>query len=247
MKPAMASRQKITSVVFAFLFTFGLAGSAGAWGNAPTHVSMAQDLTGALPDGVDEELFLCAAVAADLGKTRLFQATNRGYVHSMEFAQSLLKVAGTNSTWRATALAWAVHMKVDDYGHLNCIPPEDPAHAIWELHVDVIFYHERRPGDPDWEAVNDGLGPECCDPKLIFLASQHYRQHYDAAVPLVWPHLVMLGLKNLKATIAAEYDYHRKFGNARVSQWWLDRHDLDGWPDCYRASVNEAQGWLNSQ
>ena len=212
MKPAMASRQKITSVVFAFLFTFGLAGSAGAWGNAPTHVSMAQDLTGALPVDVDEEVFICAAVAADLGKTRLFQAIDRGYIHSQKFAESLLEVAGTNPTWRATALAWAVHMKVDEYGHEECIPQEDPQHAIMELQVDTIIFREGSPlrNDPlDWEAVNDGLGPECCDPKLIFLASQHYRQHCDAAVPLVWPHLVMLGLKNLKATIAAEYEYHR--------------------------------------
>lgn len=247
MQPVRTLRTRLASGFLAFLLFLGLAGSAWAWGNAPTHVRMAHDLMGALPAGVDEEVFLCAAVAADLGKTRLFQATNRGYIHSWQFVESLLAVAGNNPKWRATALAWAVHMKVDDYGHLNCIPPEDPAHAIWELHVDIIFYHERRLEDPDWETVNDGLGPGCCDPRLIYKASRHYRKNGHPTVPLVWPELVRLGLKSLKAAIATEYDFIRIFGNPGVSRWWLAHHGCQGcqdWEDCYDDSVMAARDWL---
>jgi hypothetical protein len=225
-----------------------------AWGDAPTHASILHDvaLVSGIPSAIPANpgVFVQAAAAPDIAWTPLFRTTGRTYVHTPEFAKSLLAVARSSSEL-AMAYAWGAHVAADAAGESEYIPEAEPLHQLVEVAVDtVIFYdHTNFPlpsGFPSWEQVSVSF-----DANLLFRASVHYYQHVRR-VPLVWPWVATQTLQSLKATITAEYDYLKLKKDASLSLAFLA--DLAGkgllsspdFSQAYESSVTAAANWIKA-
>lgn len=230
-----------------------------AWGNAPTHFSILSDLVndnGSLPPAITAhpQVFVQAAAAPDIAWTALFRTTGRTYVHTPEFAGSLLAVAQDDAE-RAMAYAWGAHLAADAVGERSetnpdgYIPEAEPLHQLVEVAVDtVIFYdHASFPppfGFPSWDRVNVNF-----DADLLFRASLHYYRKVRR-VPLVWPWVATQALQSLRTSIAAEYDYLKLKKDASLSLAFLrDLAEKGVLPSAdfggaYEEAVGAARDWI---
>jgi hypothetical protein len=239
--------------------TLAAPAQALAWGNAPTHFGILYDLvkpvSPALPPAViaNSQAFIQAAAAPDLAWTPLFKTMGLTYVHSPEFAGSLLYVAkkSQNGKWLAMAYAWGAHLAADAVGHHSqanndgYIPEAEPLHSLVEVAVDtVVFYTFSPPVGDSWAQVNVSF-----DANLLYQASIHYYRHVKR-VPLVWPWVASQALNGLKNSINAEYSYINLKKDASLSQAFLnDLADKDILPSgdfspYYDASVAAAAMWI---
>jgi hypothetical protein len=233
-----------------------------AWGNAPTHFSIGYKLvtTGAVPiSSGNYQAFGRAAAAPDLAWTPLFKTMGLTYVHSPEFAGSLLYVAkkSQNGKWLAMAFAWGAHLAADAEGHHSdtnangYIPEAEPMHSLVEVAVDtVVFYPDSDPdyappsGYSSWAEVNVSF-----DANLLYQASIHYYRNVKR-VPLVWPWVASQALNGLKNSINAEYSYIKLKKDSSLSQAFLndlaDNHILPSaeFVTYYDKSVDAAAAWI---
>ena len=241
------------TVLSCFLVLF-FAGTALPWGNGPTHFSIGYDVISTDSNGVisseHENLFIRANSCPDIAWTRVFKARGLEYVHSMEFAEYVYQVAvayyAWYPEWLATAYGWGAHLSADEVIHQH-ITEEQPTHQLIELSIDTIVYYGDGPPE-GWEQYN--VGPDCCNPWLIYLASKLYRQEHPG-VALVYPWRVLFALEGLRSTISAEYAYIQAKGNDDLSEWFLqlmiDQDNLEGdWHPYYDDSVDVAQTWIEN-
>ncbi len=246
----MRTGKALLVALAALLVMAGAAGSALAWGNAPTHLSIANDLIEKKGISVnDADVFIGAAVCPDLGKLELFRYKGWGFLHSLAFAEAMREVAldnqMTHPEWLDTANAWGgAHLAADEVGHEYIKDADETEHNLFELAVDTCIFYGGSPlgTDPlNWENVNQNLNTNCCDPELIFLASEGFCPNDER---LELKSLVPFALEMLKTQIALEYAYIKAKKNDRLSKWWLRVNDYGSWPRAYRKSVNAAYRWI---
>ncbi len=220
-----------------------------AWGNSPTHFSIAAGLADENPE-LTSPTFLRASAAPDIAWTTLFRSTGRTYVHSREFAESLRAVAQTDEE-RLMALAFGAHIVADEVGHGAYIPEASPVHDLVEVAIDTIIFYDHQqfplpPGVTAWEQVNVKF-----DPGLLFRASVHYAR--KKRVPLVWPWLAAQALESLKGSINVGYGYIKLKKNDDLSQAFLAELASQGvvpsadFSDTYDQAVAAAAAWINGQ
>jgi hypothetical protein len=229
---------------------------AFAWGGSPTHYSILYDLlsnSSSLPDAItgNPQAFVKAAVTPDLAWTPIFNTTGRNYVHTMDFAKSLLGAA-RNDSEMAMAYAWGAHLAADLAGERSganpsgYIPEVEPMHQLVEVAVDTVIFYTFPPpyGLTSWDQVTINI-----DPKLLFRASINYSQQMGQ-VPLVWPWMVNQALNGLKTANTAEFDYIKLKKDACLSLTFLKEltgkgilpsADFEGY---YDQSVDAAAAWV---
>ncbi len=231
-------------------------GLGWAWGNSPTHFSLATSLATVQPS-LNSTTFIRASAAPDIAWTPLFQSTGRTYVHSHEFAKSLLAVARTGEE-KLMALAYGAHLVADDVGHRSSanpdgyIPEASPVHDLVEMAIDTIIFYDREqfplpPGFSAWEQVNVGF-----DAKLLYRASLHYYRHVRR-VPLVWPWMAEQALESVRSGIVVGYGYIKLKKNADLSEAFLRELAEQGvvptadFSDAYAEAVSAAADWIAAQ
>ena len=226
------------------------------WGDAPTHPSILYDLLSgdvSLPDAIatNPQVFVQAAAAPDIAWTPLFRNTGRSYIHTLEFADSLLAVAQDDSEL-AMAFAWGAHLAADAAGERSdanpggYIPEAEPLHQWVEVAVDTVVFYTFPPpnGLSSWDQVHISF-----DTILLFRASVHYSRHVER-VPLVWPKMADHALNSLEVVFTAEYDYLELKKDASLSQAFLnDLADKGILPSAdfypyYDQSVEAAAAWI---
>jgi hypothetical protein len=230
-----------------------------AWGDAPTHFSLSAELVneaGSLPEAIaaHPQVFVQAAAAPDIASTALFLTTGRTYVHTLEFAESLLAVA-QNDAERAMAYAWGAHVAADAVAHRSetnpegYIPEAQPLHQLVEVAVDTVIFYDHTDFPPpfdltSWDQVNVSF-----DANLLFRASLHY-YHKVRRVPLVWPWVATQALQSLKTAITAEYDYIKLKKDASLSLAFLKDLAAKGilpsedFRESYQESLVAAKYWI---
>jgi hypothetical protein len=238
----------LSRIVLSFFLVMTFAGTALPWGNGPTHFSIGYDVDDIIPGYTDT--FICANACPDIAWTQVFKARGLEYVHSMEFAECVYQVALAYSPWYpewlAAAYGWGAHLAADEVIH-PYITEEQPTHQLIELSIDTIVYYDDGPPE-GWEHYN--VGPDCCNPWLIYLASRLYRQEYPG-VALAYPWRVFFALEGLRTTISAEYAYIQAKGSDDLSEWFLEmmirQGNLEGdWHPYYVESVGAAQSWIGN-
>lgn len=238
-------------IFFSILLVLTFTGTALPWGNGPTHFSIGCDVTQLIT--IDhEDIFIRANSCPDIGNTQLFKSLGLDYVHTAEFAKYVYQVAINYSVWYpewlSMAYGYASHMISDAIFHPH-ITPEEPTHQLIELSIDTIYFNNKFPLRGNWRDYN--VGPDFCEPWLIYLASRRYKRHYDSTVSLAYPWRVQMALGSLRTTIEAEYCYIEAKGGDDLSWWFvermIDQNNLDeSWEDYYDCSVMRASEWIDN-
>lgn len=250
----MSSRNLWATVTLCLICAAPAAG--WAWGNAPSHFSLAAVLASQNPS-LASVTFLRASAAPDIAWTPLFRSTGRTYVHSLDFVRSLLAVAKTMDE-RLMALAYGAHLVADEVGHRSSanpdgyIPEASPVHDLVEVALDTIIFYEHDkfplpPGISSWEQVNVMF-----DPVLLYRASVHYcRQGHR--VPLIWPWMAAQALESVKNGISVSYGYIKLKKDADLSEAFLRELASQGvvpaadFSGVYEEAVNQAADWIAAQ
>ena len=249
---------KRLALIAALVLTLAAPIPALAWGIAPTHYSILSDLLyndGGLPAAITDhpQDFFQAAIGPDIAWTPLFSTTGRSYVHSFEFAASLLAVSKSDSDL-AMAYAWGAHLAADATGEVSptnpggYIPEAEPLHELVEVAMDtVVFYTFPPPKDlSSWDQVDISFNAD-----LLFRASIHYYQEVER-VPLVWSWMADRALKTVKTTLATELDYIKLKQDACLSLAFLkslaDKGILPSadFIPYYNDSVDAAAAWITT-
>jgi hypothetical protein len=235
-------------VFFSILLVLTFTGTALPWGLV-THFSVGIESADLIPGY--EDIFIRANACPDIAWTQIFKARGLEYVHSEEFAECLYQVAQAYSPWfpewPATASGWGAHLAADAVIHQpDRLTEEQPIHQLIELSIDTIVYYGDTTPAEGWEQYN--VGPDCCNPLLIYLASRLYRQNHPG-VALADPLRVFFALQSLRTTISAEYAYIHAKGNDDLSAWFLERMIEQGnlggdWYLYYLESLTAVQTWF---
>jgi hypothetical protein len=250
----MNRRRVVAATILGLMVAMPAAG--WAWGNSPGHFSLAAALAKQNP-ALAAATFIQASAAPDIAWTPLFQTTGRTYVHSHEFAKSLLAVAQTGEE-KLMALAYGAHLVADDVGHRSSanpdgyIPEASPVHELVEVAIDTIIFYDHEqyplpPGFSSWEQVNVGF-----DAKLLYRASLHYSRHVRR-VPLVWPWMAEQALESVRSGIAVGYGYITLKQNADLSEAFLRELAEQGvvpsadFSGAYAEAVSKAAAWIDAQ
>lgn len=242
---------RYATAVCALLLVVSLPGSAFPWGFI-THFRGGDEITASLPAEIDPQVFIRANVGPDLAWTPFFSVTERTYIHTPEFTECLLQVAGLNPqhpNWLAAAYGWGVHQAFDGVAHSSFVPENLLLHALVESAVDTVIYYEGSPSG--WEPLpRYRLGWDSCNPWLISEASRLYREDYDPEAKPIEPWMVIKALATLNTQIGNEYQFIRAKEGSAASEMFLhnlvSRNILPGsWEDYYQASLEAAQEWID--
>jgi hypothetical protein len=240
--------RKFVTILIAML-VMSLPGPAFPWGYM-THNRGGDDLTAVLPDVIDLDVFIQANVGPDLAWTPIFSETNRSYIDTPEFAESLFQVASLNpqkySNGLATAYGWGAHEAFDGVAHSSFVPEDQLFHTLVEGAVDTsIFYRGSPTGYKPLPRFQVNL-----DSRLISDASRLYREDYDPNAKLINPLMVDVGLAILNDLIDIEYGFILAQRGPVISEWFLRGLDFKDiipghWGDYYLASLGAAQDWID--
>jgi hypothetical protein len=212
--------------IFLILALFLFTGPALAEYDKPTPESSSTNVqrSGTLSNGVDTVLFLRSCLCPDIAITPSFRSGGLGYVHSVEFAESVYAVASGTSRyspevlppeWMATAYSWWTHVAAKEIASISIssqtetlrpTKEADPANA--RPH-DILLMSSTGQGI-DMEKT--GLTGESCHPLLLFRASLEYRWRTgNPDVNLVYPHKVRIATHTLGDSIRTKLQMAKRF------------------------------------
>ena len=212
--------------MFLILALFLFSGSALAGYDKPTAKGSLDNVprSGMLSNGVDTVPFLRSCLCPDIAITPLFRSGGLGYVHTVEFAESVYAVASGASRyspedlpreWMATANSWWTHVAVKENATIHMSPATETLRRTGEANLPDGSLHEIRLLSPTGQEIDleqAGLTGESCSPSLLFRASLEYRWRTgNPDAKLVYPHKVRTATRSLEDSIHAKMRMAQRF------------------------------------
>ena len=207
---------RMFSILALVLFT-GTA-LAGNYKTAPERAGNNVPQNGTLSNGVNSVLCPDIAIMPPLRSGEL------GYVHSVEFADSVYAVASGTSKyspealppeWMATASAWWKHVKVKETATIHISPATEPLRSTGEAGPTSAGRHKVRLLSPTGQEIDleqAGLTGKSCSPSLLFRASLEYRKRTgNPDAKLVYPYKVRKATHNLGDSIRVKLQMAKRF------------------------------------
>jgi len=200
-----------------------VAGTAHSAWDGPMAASQGKDFgqSAGLSAGIEGDDSVQTAICPDIAYTEQFRSRGQEYVHTREFAESVVAVAnGTSShsppeilkewKWPVAADGWKTHFAAhEEYVRVIVPGTAHPDSHVEEV-VKTAIHHKAGPGTPDAlsrEREGFRLERDSCSPALLFLASLDYRDKTGRRdLPLLFPWNVRLATMNLNTSILAAFE-----------------------------------------
>jgi len=160
----------------------------------------------------------------DIAIMPTFRSGELGYVHSVEFADSVYAVASGTSKyspealppeWMATASTWWTHVKVKETATIHISSTTETLRSTGEAGPASAGRHKIRLMTPTGQEIDleqGGLTGESCSPSLLFRASLEYRKRTgNPDAKLVYPYKVRMAAHNLGDSIRVKLQMAERF------------------------------------